>query len=29
MAVEFIQNLQQDDGSFFGDKWGKQSISYW
>ena len=22
-VVEFIKNLQQEDGSFIGDKWGK------
>lgn len=28
MVVEFIQNLQQEDGSFFGDKWGMKNLVF-
>lgn len=27
-VVEFIQSLQQEDGSFFGDKWGEVDVRF-
>lgn len=27
-VVEFIRSLQQDDGSFFGDKWGEIDVRF-
>lgn len=26
-VVEYVKGLQQEDGSFAGDKWGKDGIS--